>query len=160
MKPATRAAWNALTHAAANAGEVHLRDLFAADAQRFAKLSVTWNDWLLDYSKQRVTAETMALLQALWHAAEVPDWITRMRNGEAINHTEGRAALHIALRHPASAGPILHDGHDAPDGSSGASACCAQAEYRGVPGWRPLIAATGCLDFRRWGRPKQESRRC
>jgi len=112
MKTATRAAWNALTHAAAGAGEVQLRDLFAADAQRFAKLSVTWSDWLLDYSKQRVTVETMGLLHGLWHAADVPGWIARMRAGEAINHTEGRAALHIALRHPAAAGPILHGGHD------------------------------------------------
>ena len=112
MEPATRAAWDALTrHAAAGSG-VHLRELFAVDAQRFARLSVTWHDWLLDYSKQRVTLETMALLQALWHTADVPGWITRMRNGEAINHTEGRAALHIALRHPATGGPILHDGHD------------------------------------------------
>ena len=112
MKPATRAAWDALSrHAAAGSG-IHLRELFAADAQRFARLSVTWNGWLLDYSKQRVTAETMSLLQALWQAADVPDWTLRMRAGDAINHTEGRAALHVALRQPAAAGPILHDGHD------------------------------------------------
>ena len=112
MKPAIRAAWDALTHHAAAGSGVHLRELFAADAQRFARLSVTWNDWLLDYSKQRVAPETMHLLQGLWHAADVPGWILRMRNGDAINHTEDRAALHIALRHPASAGPILHGGHD------------------------------------------------
>jgi len=112
MKPAIRAAWDALTRHAASSSGIHLRDLFAADAQRFARLSVTWSDWLLDYSKQRVTTETMALLQALWQAADVPGWILRMREGEAINHTEGRAALHIALRHPATGGPILHDGHD------------------------------------------------
>lgn len=112
MKPATRAAWEALTRHATAGRSVHLRELFAADTQRFAKLSVSWNDWLLDYSKQRVTVETMGLLHGLWHAADVPGWITRMRAGDAINHTEGRAALHIALRHPAAAGPILHDGHD------------------------------------------------
>jgi glucose-6-phosphate isomerase len=112
MKPATRAAWDALTRNATAGRSVRLRELFAADAQRFAKLSVTWNDWLLDYSKQRVTPETMGLLHGLWHAADVPAWILRMRAGDAINHTEGRAALHIALRHPASGGPILHDGHD------------------------------------------------
>ena len=112
MKPATRAAWNALRINATAGRSVHLRDLFAADTQRFAKLSVTWNDWLLDHSKQRVTVETMGLLHGLWHAADVPGWITRMRAGDAINHTEGRAALHIALRHPTTGGPILHDGHD------------------------------------------------
>ena len=112
MKPATRAAWDALSRHAAAASSIHLRELFAADAQRFARLSVTWNGWLLDYSKQRVTAQTMSLLQALWQAADVPDWTLRMRAGDAINHTEGRAALHVALRQPAAAGPILHDGHD------------------------------------------------
>jgi glucose-6-phosphate isomerase len=112
MKPATRAAWDVLTRNAAAGRKVHLCDLFAADAQRFARLSVTWNDWLLDYSKQRVTPETMGLLQGLWHAADVPGWIRRMRAGEAINHTEGRAALHVALRHPATGGPVLHDGRD------------------------------------------------
>ena len=112
MKPAIRAAWGALSRHAAAGSDIHLRDLFAADEQRFARLSVTWNDWLLDYSKQRVTPEAMGLLHGLWHAAAVPGWIQRMRDGDAINHTEGRAALHIALRHPATGGPILHDGHD------------------------------------------------
>lgn len=112
MKPAMSAAWNALAHAAENSHGVHLRDMFTADGQRFAKLSVTWNDWLLDYSKQRVSAEAMGLLHGLWQTADVPGWIARMRAGEAINHSEGRAALHIALRHPASKGPILYAGHD------------------------------------------------
>ena len=112
MRPATSATWKALTRAAAAMRGEHLRDMFAADGQRFARLSVSWNDWLLDYSKQRVTAETMELLQGLWQAADVPSWIGRMREGSAINHTEGRAALHIALRQPAHQGPILHDGRD------------------------------------------------
>ena len=112
MKPATRVAWDGLArHAAAGSG-ARLRDLFAADAQRFARLSTSWNHWLLDYSKQRVTPETMDLLQALWQVADLPGWIAHMRAGEAINHTEGRAALHIALRHPADKGPIMHAGQD------------------------------------------------
>ncbi|MCX7165798.1 MAG: glucose-6-phosphate isomerase [Rhodocyclales bacterium] len=112
MKPAMSAAWNALAHAAETSHGVHLRDMFTADGQRFAKLSVTWNGWLLDYSKQRVNAEAMGLLHGLWQTADVPGWIARMRAGEAINHSEGRAALHIALRHPAGKGPILYAGHD------------------------------------------------
>lgn len=112
MNPASRAAWDALTRHAATESGVHLRELFAVDAQRFARLSVTWNDWLLDYSKQRVTPETMELLQELWQVAGVPGWILRMRAGDPINHTEGRAALHTALRHPASGGPVLHGGRD------------------------------------------------
>ena len=112
MKPATRAAWGVLSHAAEASRGVRLRDLFAADGQRFARLSTAWNDWLLDYSKQRVSAEIMGLLLGLWQIADVPGWIARMRAGEAINHSEGRAALHIALRHPAHKGPILHAGRD------------------------------------------------
>lgn len=111
VTPATASpAWKAL---AAHAGQLrgaHLRDLFAADPLRFQQLSATWNDWLLDYSKQRLTPATMTLLQSLWHAADVSGWIARMRAGEPINHTEGRAALHVALRH--GRGGILHNGRD------------------------------------------------
>jgi glucose-6-phosphate isomerase len=112
MKPATGATWQALMSAAKIGSGVHLRDMFAVDALRFEHLSANWNDWLLDYSKQRVTTETMGLLHGLWQTADVPGWIARMRAGEAINHSEGRAALHIALRHPADQGPILHAGKD------------------------------------------------
>ena len=112
MIPAVARAFDALRQAAEAERGVLLRDRFAADAQRFAHLSVSWNDWLLDYSKQRVSAQTMKRLLGLWQTAAVPDWIARMREGCAINHSEGRAALHIVLRHPAHKGPILHAGRD------------------------------------------------
>jgi glucose-6-phosphate isomerase len=112
MKPAIATAWKSLARAADAARDLPLRDMFAADPRRFARLSVTWNDWLLDYSKQRVSSATMELLQGLWQAAEVPAWIARMRGGEAINHSEGRAALHIALRRPLDKGPLMHAGQD------------------------------------------------
>ncbi|MDP1734890.1 MAG: glucose-6-phosphate isomerase [Sulfuritalea sp.] len=112
MKPATAAAWKALTGAAESTRGTHLCEMFAANTQRFSSLSMRWNDWLLDYSKQRVTTDIMGRLQVLWQTADVPGWIARMRAGDAINHSEGRAALHIALRHPASKGPILHAGRD------------------------------------------------
>jgi len=103
-------AWQALAAHAGEAGKLHLRDLFAADGQRFQHLSATWDEWLLDYSKQRVTPATMTLLHALWHTADVPGWIARMKHGDTINHTEGRAALHIALRQPK--GALLQNGRD------------------------------------------------
>jgi glucose-6-phosphate isomerase len=112
MKSAIAATWKTLTGAAKSARGVHLRDLFAADAQRFSSLSARWNDWLLDYSKQRISTGTMKQLHELWRAADVSGWIARMRAGDAINHSEGRAALHIALRQPAGKGPILHAGRD------------------------------------------------
>jgi glucose-6-phosphate isomerase len=112
MKPAIKATWQALARAAEAQRATHLRELFAADPRRFDHLSVGWDGWLLDYSKQRVGVDTMELLCQLWQAADVPGWIARMRAGEAINHTEGRAALHIALRHPAGKGPVLYAGQD------------------------------------------------
>jgi glucose-6-phosphate isomerase len=102
-------AWQTLA-AHARAPHPHLRERFASDPQRFQHLSATWNGWLLDYSKQRVARETMPHLFALWQAADMPGWIARMRNGDKINHTEGRAALHIALRH--GKGQFLLGGRD------------------------------------------------
>jgi glucose-6-phosphate isomerase len=112
MKPAIAIAWKSLARAADAARDLPLRDMFAADPRRFARLSVTWNDWLLDYSKQRVSSATMDQLHGLWQAAEVPAWIARMRGGETVNHSEGRAALHIALRRPLDKGPLMHGGKD------------------------------------------------
>lgn len=90
--------WRTLEEHAERLRRQHLRDLFVADPARFARLSRSWRDWLLDFSKQRLDAEALAALAALWEVADVPGWIARMRAGEAINHTEGRAVLHIALR--------------------------------------------------------------
>ncbi|MFN4148066.1 MAG: glucose-6-phosphate isomerase [Rhodocyclaceae bacterium] len=94
----TTSAWKHLERHAHGLREVHLREMFAQDPTRFARLSVRWQDWLLDLSKQRISSETLLLLADLWTAADVPGWITRMRAGEPINHTENRAVLHIALR--------------------------------------------------------------
>jgi glucose-6-phosphate isomerase len=105
------AAWRALEeHAKALAG-VHLRSLFADDPERFARFSLRLDDLLLDYSKNRITAETMDLLLALARAAEVEAWRDRMFAGERINVTENRAVLHVALRNRANR-PILVDGVD------------------------------------------------
>jgi glucose-6-phosphate isomerase len=112
MRPAIAAVWPQLAAAADSLRGSHLRELFAADDGRFSACSASWEGWLLDYSKQRIDSKAMALLCDLWRAADLPGWMGRMRAGEAINHTERRAALHIALRHPAGKGPILQAGHD------------------------------------------------
>jgi glucose-6-phosphate isomerase len=91
-------AWKHVERNAHGLRDQHLRDLFAADPQRFQRLSVRWNDWLLDLSKQRIAPQTLPLLAGLWDTADVPGWIAKMRAGEAINHTEHRAVLHVALR--------------------------------------------------------------
>ena len=94
----TTPAWKHAERHAHGLRDRHLRQFFEQDPQRFQRLSIRWNDWLLDLSKQRITPDTLPLLAGLWHAADVPGWIARMRAGERINHTEDRAVLHIALR--------------------------------------------------------------
>ena len=79
-----------------------MRDLFAQDKQRYAHFSLGLNagpgDVLVDYSKNRITAETMRLLHGLARAADVPAWIAKLLSGERVNITERRPALHSALR--------------------------------------------------------------
>jgi glucose-6-phosphate isomerase len=87
---------------------VHMRDLFAADPARFEHFSLRFNDILLDYSKNRINADTLRLLRGLAEQAELPRWIEAMFRGEKINHTEGRAVLHVALRN-LSDEPVLLD---------------------------------------------------
>jgi glucose-6-phosphate isomerase len=103
--------WQTLASHAERARTIHLRDLFAADPQRFDRFSLEHDGLLLDFSKQRLTPEALSVLQGLWWEADMAGWIERMRAGEAINHTEGRAVLHHALRHQGTR-PILHNGLD------------------------------------------------
>jgi glucose-6-phosphate isomerase len=100
MTPAIYAstAWRTLSELAEGQRHAHLRDLFAADPERFSAHSLEAEGFLLDFSKQRVSRQVIAALHALWHTAEVPGWIARMRAGERINASEDRAVLHIALR--------------------------------------------------------------
>ncbi|MEK7842641.1 MAG: glucose-6-phosphate isomerase, partial [Pseudomonadota bacterium] len=102
-------AWLALQAHQPVMAKQHLRELFARDSQRFDKFSLRFNDMLLDYSKQPVSAETITLLLALARQQGLEDWIARMFRGEKINNTEGRAALHVALR---GESPVLVDGVD------------------------------------------------
>ena len=112
MAPVTRtASWKALqAHHGEIAGQA-MRDLFAADPERFAKFSLRFEDILVDYSKNRVTDETMRLLFALAAEAGLKNWTERLFTGQKLNITEGRAVLHIALRNRSSR-PILVDGKD------------------------------------------------
>jgi glucose-6-phosphate isomerase len=104
-------AWTALKTHQEELTQVHLRDLFAADNQRFKQFSLEACDLLLDYSKNRLTAETISLLKQLATQAQLADWRHRLFHGEKINHTEQRAALHVALRNRSNR-PILVDGKD------------------------------------------------
>ncbi len=90
---------------------LHMRDMFAEDEQRFEKFSLIFGDLLLDYSKHRITEETMRLLFQLAREREVEGWRERMFTGEKINFTEHRAALHTALRNRSNT-PVYVDGKD------------------------------------------------
>lgn len=104
-------AWQALGAHHHSMARVHMRDLFAQDAQRFEKFSLKTGDIFLDYSKNIITHETLSLLTDLARQANLADWISRMFAGEKINVTENRAVLHIALRNRANR-PIMVDGKD------------------------------------------------
>jgi glucose-6-phosphate isomerase len=103
--------WQALAAHAAQMRQRHLRDLFAADAQRFQKLSRTELNLLFDFSRQRLDAETLRLLIELARARGLEQRIAAMFAGEKINTTENRAVLHIALRNRSDR-PIVVDGQD------------------------------------------------
>ena len=107
----TSKAWKALEAHKEVIAAQHMRDLFAADPQRFDTFSLRFGDMLLDYSKNRITGETMRLLRDLARQADLPGWIERMFTGSKINTTEDRAVLHVALRNRSNR-PILVDGAD------------------------------------------------
>ena len=109
--PTRSSAWKALARHQEEIAKIHMRDLFSEDSHRFEKFSVRWNDILLDYSKNRITEETMSLLLDLVREADVKGWTEKMFAGEKINVTEGRAVLHIALRNRSNT-PIVVDGED------------------------------------------------
>jgi glucose-6-phosphate isomerase len=105
------AAWQALTAHHAEIGDTHLRDLFASDPARGEKLAAEGAGLYLDYSKNRITAETIALLVRLAEERDLPGRRDAMLAGEHINVSEDRAVLHTALRLPRDA-TLVVDGQD------------------------------------------------
>jgi len=95
----------------AQMADVHMRSLFASDPARAERFSLRVGDLLLDYSKNRIKEETLALLVQLAGEADVAGWRERMFRGDRINHTEDRAVLHVALRNRSNL-PVLVDGED------------------------------------------------
>ena len=104
-------AWKALEAHYASMKDTHMKELFAGDADRFKKFSLQYEDILFDYSKNRVTEETMDLLYKLAEQQDVMGLAKKMFSGEKINTTEDRAVLHIALRNQSNT-PIMVDGKD------------------------------------------------
>ena len=103
--------WAALASHHEQVADVQMRDLFAAEDDRFARFSLQLGDILFDYSKNRITDESMRLLLDLARACDVEGWRQRLFAGEPINHTERRAVMHAALRNLGDE-PVVIDGVD------------------------------------------------
>jgi glucose-6-phosphate isomerase len=109
--PSRTAVWRKLNEHFKQVKGLHMKDLFSKDSERFAKFSLRFQDILVDYSKNRITEETMQLLVELANEAGLRDAIEKMFGGDKINETENRSVLHVALRNRADT-PILAGGKD------------------------------------------------
>lgn len=106
INPAESQSWQRLTLHHMEMQATHLRELFAADPQRFEKFHRKFETTLVDFSKNLVTADTMAILMALAEECNLREAIESMFHGQRINQTEGRPVLHVALRNRSNR-PIL-----------------------------------------------------
>lgn len=102
-------AWQALLAHQSQISNQTMREMFAADADRFDTFSLQLDGLLFDYSKNRISAETIKLLLDLARQSDLSGWIARMFGGEKINASENRAVLHTALRAPRDA-VVMVDG--------------------------------------------------
>jgi glucose-6-phosphate isomerase len=103
VNPTKTASWKQLQNHFEGLKGVHMKDLFAQDRNRADKFTIKWEDFYLDYSKNRITEETLIGLIKLAEEVKLKDAIDCQFSGEIINQTEGRAVLHPALRAPENA---------------------------------------------------------
>lgn len=106
--PNTTVAWQKLEKHFAEIKNVSMQQLFAQDKLRTEKMHIQWNDFLLDYSKNRITDEIVTLLLELAQTLDLKDAISKYFSGDILNVTENRAVLHTALR--SCEGSVLVDG--------------------------------------------------
>jgi len=111
MTPLNTPEWQSLERHYDDVKYLSMRDEFALDSGRFDRFSLKTGDLLLDYSKNRITKETVEKLVDLAKSLKLENWIERLFSGEAINTTEGRAVSHIALRNRSNT-PVMVDGED------------------------------------------------
>jgi glucose-6-phosphate isomerase len=136
----TTAEWQALQAHAEKTRDAHLRDLFAADPKRGERLTGQVADLYVDYSKNRITDETVGLLVALADRVGLRDRITAMFAGEHINTSEDRAVLHTALRVPRDMNlvvdgqDVVADVHEVLDRMAGFAERVRSGEWRGHTG--------------------------
>jgi len=110
-----RAAWKSLATHSKQIQKLHLRQLFAEDPKRGEEFTAEAAGWFLDYSKNRLTRETLTLLVQLAEESQLRARMEAMFNGQKINRTENRAVLHVALRAPRDASILLDGRNVVPD---------------------------------------------
>ena len=115
IDPTTTQSWKKLADHYTKTKDKHLKDLFASDKARAQKFTLEWNDFLLDYSKNRITAKTMKLLLQLADELKLGDAIEKYFKGAVINATENRAVLHTALRAKKTAEIVVDDVNVVPE---------------------------------------------
>ena len=101
--PTGTEAWKNLQNHYNAIHETTIQELFQQDNARVEKFNLQWNDFLVDYSKNNISQETISLLLELANSIGLKDAISQYFGGEIINQTENRAVLHTALRAPESA---------------------------------------------------------
>jgi glucose-6-phosphate isomerase len=111
INPTSTEAWKKLSEHAKQMKQVQMKTLFAQDAERFKKYSFSLEDLYVDFSKNRITDETMRLLIQLANECKLKEAISAQFEGDFINETEHRSVLHIALRN-FSGKPVYSEGHD------------------------------------------------
>ena len=109
--PTSTNAWKKLQAHFDSIKSQHLKDLFSSDAERANDLTVKWEDFYVDFSKNRITTQTIDLLIELANELDLKDAISKYFQGDVINATEGRAVLHTALRAPKDA-KVIVDGEN------------------------------------------------
>ena len=101
--PTSTTAWNEIQNHFETMKNVSMKNMFEEDSSRASKFHIKWNDFLIDYSKNRINQETMDLLVKLANEVHLKEAISGYFDGEIINKTENRAVLHTALRAPEQA---------------------------------------------------------
>tara|TARA_R110000868_G_scaffold28686_4_gene107301 strand:- start:47 stop:1666 length:1620 start_codon:yes stop_codon:yes gene_type:complete len=107
VNPTKTKSWKKLQEHYKEMHQVHMKDLFAKEKDRANKLTIKWDDFYVDYSKNRITEETLTYLLQLADEVKLKEAIESQFSGEIINQTEGRAVLHTALRAPKTSKRIV-----------------------------------------------------
>ena len=111
INPTSTTAWKNLHKHLESIKDEHMTTWFEKNPRRVSEMSIKWDDFFVDFSKNRITSETLDLLKDLADEIQLSDAISKYFGGEKINKTEGRAVLHTALRAPQNV-KVYHDGEN------------------------------------------------